>query len=152
MTSQERAARMHLGALFGRPDRRHSYRIDAAFQTRFRTMMLAFSVLILLAVALLVTGVLHVVQNPESVPTSPWVPGSLFALALGIGLSIFYVSDRISHRYCGPIRRISNTLEAIQRGERPAAIHLRKNDEFHELAAALNATLKKLDALDETPR
>lgn len=148
MTSQQRAARMHLGLLFGRPDRRRGYRIDAAFQTRFRTMMLTFSVLILIAVALLVTGVLYVVQNPESVPTSLWVPGSLFALALGIGLSIFYVSDRISHRYCGPIRRISNTLEAVQRGERPAAIHLRRTDEFQEFAAAINATLSKLGALD----
>jgi len=148
MTSRQHAVRTRLGMLLWRADRRRGHRIDPGFQTRFRTLLLAFSVLILLAVGLLATSVRWVVENPDAVPTSPWVPGGLFALALGIGLAIFRLSDRISHRFCGPVARICGTLEAVQRGERPAEIRLRKGDELHELAEAVNTTLRRLGALD----
>lgn len=135
--------------LFRRPDRRKGYRIDPAFQSRFRATMLAFSVGILMMTALLAGGVRHVVEHPESVPLSPWVPAGFFALALAIGGVVFHLTDRLSHRYCGPIHRITRTLEAIGRGERPEPIRLRRNDEFQELAANLNDALRKLGAMED---
>ncbi len=146
MFSRVSADRLHLAAIFGR-DRRRGHRIDPAFQSRFRSMMLAFSILILLMVTVLARAVLYVVVNPD-VPVSLWVPASLFALAAGIALVVFYLSDRFSHRYCGPVYKLSITLDAIQRGEHPAPIRLRKHDEFQELAAKLNETLQQLGAMD----
>jgi hypothetical protein len=148
MTSRQDAIRTQLGLFLRRADRRRGHRLDPAFQTRFRTMLLAFSALILVAAGLLATGVRYVIENPDTVPTSAWVPGTFIALALCIGVAILRLSDRISHRFCGPIRRICATLEAVQRGERPPAIRLRKGDEFQELAEAINATLRRLGVLD----
>lgn len=150
MSTRARSARLPWTVIpFRRHDRRQGYRIDPAFQSRFRATMLGFSVGILLMTALLVGCVLYVVENPSSVPQSPWVPASLFALAAAIGGIVFHLADRISHRYCGPVHRISRTLEAIERGERPEPIRLRRNDELHELATVLNDALRKLGALDD---
>lgn len=153
MTSQQpTVTRPFFARILGAEDRRQGYRIDPEFQSRFRATLLAFSVLILTGVALLTSGVLWIVQNPEAVPTSLWVPASMFGLAVAIGMMIFYLSDRISHRYCGPVYRISNTLEAARRGERPATIRLRKGDEFQALAETVNATLRELGAMDDDPQ
>lgn len=150
MSTSERAPRIPWTAAWRRRDRRRGYRIDPVFQSRFRVRMLAFSVGILLMTAILARGVVFAVENPAALPVSPWVPGSLLVLVLAIGGAIFHLSDRLSHRYCGPVHRITRTLEAVQRGERPRPIRLRKGDEFQDLAATLNDTLRGLGALDET--
>lgn len=149
MSTRTRIARWPSLALSRREERRQGYRIDPAFQSRFRTLMLGFSVAVLGMTALLVAAVLHVVEHPESVPASPWVPGGLLALAVAIGGAVFYLSERLSHRYCGPAHRIAATLRAVARGERPQPITLRRGDELQELAAALNDTLRRLGAPDE---
>ena len=42
------------------------------------------------------------------------------------------------------------SLEAVQRGERPAPVRTRKDDEFEPLARELTATLIKLGVIDDT--
>ncbi|HKJ25243.1 MAG TPA: hypothetical protein VKB65_10505 [Myxococcota bacterium] len=149
MAARQHAADGQVGLLFDRPDRRRGYRVDPGFQTRFRTTLLAFAVLIMLAVALLAFAVRFVVDHPAALPTSIWVPLGLFGLAVAIVALSFHLADRISHRYCGPVRRISATLEAARRGERPRSVQLRRNDEFHELAETVNATLRSLGVLGD---
>jgi hypothetical protein len=146
MTTRQHA---EAGLRFERPNRRGGYRIDPGFQTRFRTTLLAFAVLIMVAVSALALGVRWLVAHPGAMPTSAWVPAALFAVAVAIVAVSFRLADRISHRYCGPIRRITNTLEAARRGERPRPIQLRVNDEFRELAETVNATLRSLGALGD---
>jgi hypothetical protein len=148
MSARQHAAEGQIGLVLDRPERRQGYRIDPAFQTRFRTTLVAFAVLIMLAVALLAFAVRWVVDHPAALPTSPWVPGAFFAAAVAIVAVSFRLADRISHRYCGPVHRIAATLEAARRGERPRPIQLRRNDEFHDLAERINATLRSLGAMD----
>lgn len=149
MTARQHAVQGQTGLRFERPDRRRGYRVDPGFQTRFRTTLLGFAVMIIMAVALLTFAVRWVVDHPASVPTSPWVPAAAFGVSVAIVALSFRLADRISHRYCGPVRRISATLEAAQRGERPRPIHLRQSDEFQELATAVNATLRSLGVMDD---
>jgi hypothetical protein len=137
-----------LGAVLTRRDRRQGHRIDPAFQSRFRAIMLAFSVMVMVMVGAFSKGILYLVTNPQAIPVTPLMPIALFAAAGAIGIAVFYLSDRISHRYCGPARRLTMVLDAVQRGERPEPIRLRKNDELQELAAKLNETLQQLGAMD----
>jgi len=151
MTTRSHADLLQVDVLARRPDRRQGFRIDPDFQTRFRTVLLASSVLTLVVVAGLGMGVHWAASHPDSLPTSPWVPFVLFGVAPLVVLGLFHLSDRISHRYCGPIRRISDTLEAVRRGERTRPIQLRQKDEFHELAESVNAALRSLGALEDPP-
>ena len=146
MTARQHSA---AGVAFGRPDRRQGYRVDPDFQIRFRTLLLAFAVLVMVAVAALALGVRFVVANPQALPVGAWVPGVLFGVAVGIVALSFHLADRISHRYCGPIRRITATLETVQQGGRVRPIELRRSDELRELAEAVNATLRSLGALED---
>jgi hypothetical protein len=137
-----------LGASLTRRDRRQGHRLDPAFQSRFRAIMLAFSVMVMVMVGTFAKGILYLAMNPQAIPVSPLVPVALFATAGAIGIAVFYLSDLISHRYCGPAHRLARVLEAVQRGERPEPIRLRKNDELQELAAQINETLQQLGAMD----
>ena len=130
-------------------DRRGSPRIDAEFQGRFRIAMLAFAVGLVALVALVLSIVMQMLRNPGLLPPEVWVPVIGLASAGGIAFLIYYVCDRLSHRYCGPVHRIVRQLEAIEAGERPRPIRLRENDEFQELVERLNATLVRLGAIDD---
>lgn len=121
-------------------ERRKTYRVDANFQNRFRLMILGLAFLTTVMTAALSASVLYAVRNPDALPDRPWVPVGFFALAWLLGALIVYLCDRLSHRFCGPIHRILKNLEAIRRGERPGPIRLRWDDEYRELAEALNAT------------
>lgn len=129
-------------------DRRQGHRLDPAFQSRFRAIMLAFSVMVMVMVGAFAKGILYLAMNPQSIPVSPLVPIALFGVSGAIGIAVFYLSDRISHRYCGPAHRLTMVLDAVQRGQRPEPIRLRKDDELQELAAKLNETLQQLGAMD----
>ncbi len=135
-------------------DRRELLRVDAEFQNRFRTLLFAFALLVLLFAAGLSLGVSYFVSHPGLLPLGPWVPACLVMIALGECIIIFRLCDRISHRYCGPTIPILRTLDAIRLGERPPPIQLRTHDEYHGLATALNETFQSLgvmDPADEAP-
>ncbi len=130
-------------------DRRKSYRIDPKFQNRFRAAMLAFAVVILLLAQLTSLGVAYAATHPVEYLQTLWLPVGWALLSIPATISIFYLSDRLSHRLCGPVFIMRRTLEAVRRWERPKPIQLRRRDEFRELANELNATLVALDAMDE---
>jgi hypothetical protein len=48
-----------------------------------------------------------------------------------------------THRMVGPIRHMEQNLQARLRGERAKPIHLRKTDEFQDLAKLINEALLK---------
>lgn len=135
--------RWSVAALFKRDERRQTYRIDTSFQNRFRLMILGFAFLTTTMTALFCASVLYVVMNPDSLPDRLWVPVTFFALSWALGGVIFYLCDRLSHRFCGPVYRILKELDAARRGERPGPIRLRRGDELRELAEALNATFEE---------
>jgi methyl-accepting chemotaxis protein len=62
-----------------------------------------------------------------------------FLASLAISLSLtFTVGVLLTHRVAGPIHRFTKFLEAIERGERPANITIRKNDELGDFCELLN--------------
>ena len=129
-------------------DRRRSYRIDPKFQNRFRAAMLAFAIAVLLLAKITSLGVAYSAAHPVEYL---WPPIWWALLSIPGAILIFYLSDMLSHRLCGPVFIMTRTLEAVRRGERPKPIQLRQKDEFRDLADALNATLVALDAMDERP-
>ena len=50
----------------------------------------------------------------------------------------------LSHRIVGPVFRITNSLEAIVKGDASAQITIRKNDCFQELPIAINKAMDKV--------
>jgi len=67
----------------------------------------------------------------------------LLAVVLGA------LAVRYSHRFAGPIYRISTDIRRALAGEDDVRIKLRKNDELRELASRINALL---EALERTER
>ncbi len=130
-------------------DRRRSYRIDPKFQNRFRAAMLAFAIAVLLLAKITSLGVAYTAAHPIEYLRTLWLPIGWALLSVPGAIFILYLSDRLSHRLCGPVFIMTRTLEAVRRGERPKPIQLRRKDEFGDLANALNATLVGLDAMDD---
>lgn len=133
-------------------DRRRGYRIDPAFQSRFRLRILGLALVVATLAMLLSRGVAWVVAHPERLPESLWVPAALAGLGVLASAVILGLCDRLSHRYCGPTWRLLRTLEAVRRGERPEPVRLRHGDEFQDLAEELNAVLRHLGAMDPPAR
>jgi methyl-accepting chemotaxis protein len=152
MAVQQAADRVQVGSNPVREDRRESHRSDAVFQNRFRLalMKLVFTALVpTVALSLIVS---HTILHPDAFLDSPWVLFATAAASLAIAILILQRCDKVSNRYCGPTRRIVQTLEAVQRGERAQPVRVRKNDEFEELAHHLNQALVELGAMDDGER
>ncbi|MFP4550225.1 MAG: hypothetical protein ACLFNT_05430 [Spirochaetales bacterium] len=66
---------------------------------------------------------------------------------LAIVLALLAV--RYSHRFAGPLYRMSTDIRRVLAGEENVRIRLRKNDELRELASRINAIL---DALERAER
>jgi len=69
----------------------------------------------------------------------------VFLVSMGLGflmtclMGVFY-----SHRLAGPIYKLQDTMEKALRGEAVLPVHLRKNDELHELADLINRLLDRI--------
>lgn len=63
----------------------------------------------------------------------------LLAVVLG------FLAVRYSHRFAGPIYRISTDIRRALAGEDGVRIQLRRNDELRELASRINALLESLE-------
>ena len=65
---------------------------------------------------------------------------NVLVLVLLSALALWY-----SHRITGPIYRMSKELSSALGGQRGVTIHLRKNDEFRDLALLLNRLISVAD-------
>ena len=69
-------------------------------------------------------------------------------ITLFAGLFIFAVSFLlglfITHHLAGPIYRFERVFERMEQGDLSMTVHLRKHDEFHDTAAALNRAISGL--------
>ncbi len=72
---------------------------------------------------------------------------SFFAILLLASVVIFYLSIRFSHRIVGPLPKIYDFIRGIGQGEFERRISLRRSDELHELADALNEMAGELERL-----
>lgn len=129
------------------PDRRKGLIVEPGFQNRARVKIMGLAMVVAVT-ALAVTKAASYVAARPALLDNPVTPFLLVATPLALGVAIVRACDRISNRMAGPAYRLRRTLEAVQRGERPEPIRLRKGDEFQDLADALNATLQQLGAMD----
>ncbi|MBU4375943.1 MAG: methyl-accepting chemotaxis protein [Candidatus Omnitrophica bacterium] len=68
-----------------------------------------------------------------------------------LAVLIFIFAIFISHRIAGPIYRVKSIIRDIGEGKLDKRIHLRKNDELHDLADELNKMQENLKSrLKET--
>jgi len=73
------------------------------------------------------------------------LPAIILAEVIGFVI-IFFVALFVSHRMAGPIYRFEKVIEQIGKGDFTIKTTLRKKDEFHEIAEALNDMLLQLTA------
>lgn len=126
--------------------RRRQHWIDSEFQGRFLTTIMKL-VILTMSVSIIIPLLLgYIMSLPYSSTAVDWklttLCFSIVAIIACLGLA--YLSVRISHRICGPIYRIKKSLEAVQQGECPDRIVLRKGDELQDLAELFNEVLEKL--------
>jgi nitrogen fixation/metabolism regulation signal transduction histidine kinase len=62
-----------------------------------------------------------------------------------LALVLSALAIRYSHRFAGPLYRISTDIRRVLAGEQDVRIRLRKNDELRELGARINALLQALE-------
>ena len=67
-----------------------------------------------------------------------FIISSVVVLLIAVSIVIF-MTIRLTHRVCGPVYRIMQTLESWKKGE-SVYIRLRDGDAFPELAQSLNET------------
>ncbi|OGS33505.1 MAG: hypothetical protein A2474_08725 [Elusimicrobia bacterium RIFOXYC2_FULL_34_12] len=139
--------------------RRRKYFIQPGFQSRvISRFILVVSAMIILTMAITVafyayqtkkeTGQYFYVtdqvgSDPKVVDRTKIVlPALITAAAVGVVLTgIFGLF--FSHRLAGPAYKIQKTIEQHLQGEKVNPIILRKNDEFKDLAEAINKLLVK---------
>ena len=74
---------------------------------------------------------------------------SRLLIAVGLGATLtMALAIVVTHRAAGPIYRMEKFLTAIQNGENPEAVHLRKDDAFQDFCALLNEVTKPLRSGD----
>lgn len=67
------------------------------------------------------------------------VAGSAVSLVSGLLLALF-----LPQKLAGPVYRIEQDLAAIQAGDLSQRVHLRQDDQLHDLARAINDTVDTL--------
>ena len=149
MAVEQAADQVQIGSTPVQEERRKSHSSDPAFQNRFRLALMKLVFVALAPTVMLSLVVSHTVLHPEIYLDSPWVLLATAAASVAAAILILQRCDKLSNRFCGPINRIHQTLEAIRRGERSQPIRVRKNDEFEELAQQLNQTFVKLGAMED---
>jgi methyl-accepting chemotaxis protein len=152
MAVQQAADHVQVGVIPAPEERRKSHRSDPAFQNRFRLALMKLVLVALVPTVALSLIVSHTVLHPETFLESPWALLATVTASAAAAALILRQCDKVSNRYCGPIYRIIRTLEAVQRGERAQPLHVRRNDEFEQLAQQLNRAFEKLGVMDEAHR
>lgn len=70
---------------------------------------------------------------------------SLGLATLGVLPVLTWDAFTFSHRFAGPVVRLTNVLKLVQRGEAAPRIQLRKNDFWLEVAGEFNQMLDRLE-------
>lgn len=148
MTLQEAATHSHASVSKRRRiERRKGTVVEPGFHNRARVKIMGLATMVAVS-SLAVTKVASYVAARPILLDNPVAPFLLAATPVLLCAVIVRACDSISSGMAGPAYRLRRTLEAVQRGERPDPIRLRKRDEFHDLADALNATLQQLGAMN----
>ena len=137
------------------PIKRRQYYIKKDFQTRF---------IIKFVLILVVGGILSVlltfmnnqdtltavyansklsVQN-TSLAIMPSVVFTTLITTLALGVVAVVVTLLVSHKIAGPMFRFEKDINRIALGDLKSRIHIRKGDQFQELAVSLNDMIQSL--------
>lgn len=135
-------------------NRRRRHWINAGFQGRFLVMIMKLVILTMGLGTLTPLVMALFLYFPNSGMEVGWrliIP--CFAIvAIVATLSLVYMGIRISHKICGPLHRMQNALEAVQRGERPQMLQVRQGDQFQELIETFNETFEAVLAPEQGPK
>ena len=121
--------------------------IKPGLQLKVIAVFTGTAVLCLVFQAVLMTKTLGV----EGQTLSPHVVSSVLQnLLLSIGLLVpvsFVIGAMVTHRIAGPIYRFEQYLGQVAESEVDAPCRIRRNDELHDLCAAINrATWERSDS------
>jgi hypothetical protein len=72
----------------------------------------------------------------------------LYLVLLGVLMCVGLWAFIFSHRIAGPLYRIQKNIDEMARGEEIPPVKLRKNDEFQELGASLEALRLKIKEME----
>jgi methyl-accepting chemotaxis protein len=142
--------------------RRQTY-IKKDFQTRFIVKF----VLILVAGGLLSVGLTFLntqdsltavyansrltIQN-TSLAIMPSVVFTTLITTLALGVVVIVVTLLVSHKIAGPMFRFEKDINRIAQGDLESRIHIRKGDQFQEMAMALNRMVESIAGRLKTVR
>ena len=87
---------------------------------------------------------------PESIAYNliPVVEKINFLLILGVPpimVLLFIWGAMLTHRFIGPLNRLEKDLKKIAEGDHSVRLKIRKNDDLHSLASAINKVIDKLE-------
>ncbi|MFV8818236.1 hypothetical protein [Haliea sp. E17] len=123
-------------------NRRRQYVINKKVQFQYALLVVSIMVLAVnigILVAVMVPG------REEPLFTSGMTTAIGIAELILIA-AVWHSCVRLSHRVVGPVYVIQREIELFAAGDRSARIRLRKRDVFQSEAAAINASLDKLQA------
>ncbi|MCH8332682.1 hypothetical protein IIC65_02020 [Candidatus Sumerlaeota bacterium] len=131
-------------------NRRRRFWINPRYQGRYLLTILLLELIVMAATAILSFSLAFILIDPDFEAGPSWavIFTGFITVLLMAAAALIYLGVHISHKVCGPALRLQKTLEAVRRGEKPAAIHLRDGDDLQELTEALNGALGSLGLLE----
>ncbi len=84
-----------------------------------------------------------VIQN-TALAIMPSVMYTTLITTLIVGLVVVMVTLLVSHKIAGPMFRFEKDIKRIASGDLKSRIHIRKSDQFQEIAASLNTMIDSL--------
>ncbi len=144
-------------AIQRKPYKRRRFFIKKDLQSRF---ILCFCLLILLGNILATALVLvflkgnltSMFHNSSLVITDTayfFLPAVLYTNLITIviiSLSVIVITLLVSHKIAGPLFRLETDITVIAKGDLTHTVHLRKGDQFRELAVDINQMTDRLNA------
>ena len=130
---------------------RKQYLVDNKYQLRFVSRLFG-AVLAIAAVAALISATVlwKTMYLPEESSHAILIACLItlsitlvFELLLAVPI-LFYLGIRQTHRVVGPMKRLTQTLEAIGHGDFSQRITFRKGDALEDLAASVNQMAEQL--------
>jgi len=130
---------------------RRNYFIDKKMQTKYIVLVIAVLVLHTLIVLAAVFLPYFLMLSPDAPLDTRAEAAKAFLLVHAnawpviVGIIIFFaiMTLFVTHRIAGPIFRIKRGIRDIADGRLNERIHLRKKDEFHDVAEELNSLAER---------
>jgi signal peptidase II len=126
---------------------RKQYIVKKGFQLRFMIIIITAMVLIAIVTGLSIySAVMQTLVNQFHGENLAMIQHAitykLFIRSLLLIFAIAIISVFISHRVAGPIYKFERILKNLAQGKDVKEFKLRKQDEFYELALAINNLIK----------